>query len=236
MIVKKRIQLQRAGKYLWREWIKPAAMVALILFPLRSAVADWNWVPSGSMKPTILEGDLVLVNKLAYDLKVPFTLQRLAEWNHPERGDIVVCFSPYDGTRLVKRVVAIPGDTLEMRANVLLLNGKPMEYALLPTEPFLKEVYEDAEAVIAREKGAGGAHLVMAFPSRGGKRSFPAVTIPEGKYFVMGDSRDNSFDSRYFGFVERKQIVGRSQRVLVSLDKNHYYVPRITRFFSALDK
>ena len=93
-------QLRRATRYLWREWIKPLGLMALIVFPLKSALADWNWVPSGSMKPTILEGDLVFVNKLAYDLKVPFTLARLAEWDNPARGDIVVFFSPHDGTRL----------------------------------------------------------------------------------------------------------------------------------------
>jgi len=90
---------------LWREWIKPFAVVAAVVFPLKSAIADWNWVPTGSMKPTILEGDLVLVNKLAYDLKVPFTLQRLAEWSNPERGDIApTCVAHYAkdlSTRLV---------------------------------------------------------------------------------------------------------------------------------------
>ena len=227
--------VRRGGKYLWREWIKPFAVVAAVVFPLKSAIADWNWVPTGSMKPTILEGDLVLVNKLAYDLKVPFTLQRLAEWSNPERGDIVVCFSPYDGTRLVKRVIAGPGDTLEMQGNVLLLNGKPMDYELLQTEPFSREIYEDARAIIAKERSETASHLVMSFPSRGAKRTFPALVVPEGKYFVMGDSRDNSFDSRYFGFVDRKQIVGRSQRVLLSFDKNHYYIPRVRRFFSSLD-
>src|SRR3954468_16239261 len=113
--------LSRTTQYLWREWIKPLALVALIVFPLKSALADWNWVPTGSMKPTILEGDLVFVNKLAYDLKVPFTLQRLAAWDDPARGDIAVFFSPHDGQRLVKRVVAVPGDTIELRNNVLLL-------------------------------------------------------------------------------------------------------------------
>src|SRR6476660_7319565 len=124
-------KLQRVAKYLWREWIKPAAIFAIIRLPLRAAVADWNCVPTGSMKPTILEGDLVFVNKLAYDLKVPFTLQRLGEWDNPARGDIVVFFSPHDGTRLVKRVIALSGDTLEMRNNVLFLNGKAMDYAVL---------------------------------------------------------------------------------------------------------
>src|ERR1044071_6595116 len=124
-------RLQRAARYLWREWVKPLGLVAIVVFPLKSAIADWNWVPTGSMKPTILEGDMVLVNKLAYDLKVPFTLQRLAAWNDPKREDIVVFFSPHDGTRLVKRVVGVPGDTVEMRGNVLLVNGKTMDYELL---------------------------------------------------------------------------------------------------------
>ena len=226
---------RRAASYLWREWVRPLAVVAAIVLPFKSAIADWNWVPSGSMKPTILEGDLVLVNKLAYDLKVPFTLQRLAAWDHPAHGDIVVFFSPHDGTRLVKRVIALPGDILEMRNNVLFLNGKAMDYAVLNVHPFSKEIYEDAHAVIAKESGDANSNLVMALPSRGSMRSFAPVIVPEGKYFVMGDSRDNSFDSRYFGFVERKQIVGRSSRVLLSFAKHHHYVPRVKRFFSSLD-
>src|SRR5436853_4058429 len=120
--------LRRATQYLWREWVRPLGLVAIIVFPLKSALADWNWVPTGSMKPTILEGDLVFVNKLAYDLKVPFTLQRLAAWDDPARDDIAVFFSPYDGQRLVKRVVAVPGDTIELRNNVLLLNGQALKY------------------------------------------------------------------------------------------------------------
>jgi signal peptidase I len=188
------------------------------------------------MKPTILEGDLVLVNKLAFDLKIPFTLTRVAMWNDPARGDIVVFFSPHDGTRLVKRVIAVPGDTVEMRENVLFLNGAPMSYEIVGKQPFAAEIYEDARAVIANEQGGGSSHLVMALPSHAAKRSFPAVTVPPGKYFMMGDSRDNSFDSRFFGFVERKQIVGRSGKVLLSFDKNHSYLPRVGRFFSPLDR
>lgn len=227
-------RLLKATQYLWREWVRPLGVIAAIVFPFKSAIADWNWVPTGSMKPTILEGDLVLVNKLAYDLKVPFTLQRVAEWSDPARGDIVVLFSPSDGTRLVKRVIAGPGDTLEMRGNRLLLNGRALDYEVLGLQPFSAEIYEDAAAIIAKERG-DNSHLVMSLPSRGAMRSFAPVTVPAGKYFVMGDSRDNSFDSRYFGFVERKQIVGRSRRVLLSFDKNHYYVPRLKRTFSSLD-
>src|SRR5437763_6989365 len=89
----------------------------LVVSSLRSALADWNDVPTGSMKPTIQEGDRVVVNKLAYDLKFPFTTYELAKWGNPQRGDIVVLFSPLDGVRLVKRVIALPGDHVELRDN-----------------------------------------------------------------------------------------------------------------------
>jgi signal peptidase I len=226
--------LRKAACYLWREWIRPASVIAAIIFPLKSAIADWNWVPTGSMKPTILEGDLVFVNKLAYDLKVPFTLWRMAEWDNPQRDDIVVFFSPKDGTRLVKRVIAIPGDVIEMRNNALLINGEKLAYELVRPHPFAKEIHEDEHALVAKERSGDQAHWVMALPSRGGLRDFPRTLVPEGKYFVMGDSRDNSFDSRYFGFVERKAIVGKANRVVLSFDKNHSYTPRVRRTFSPL--
>ena len=96
----------------WREEIRPLLIMAVILFSIRSSLADWNDVPSGSMKPTLVEGDRIFVNKLAYDLKVPFTTWHLAEWSDPQRGDIVVFFSPHDDKRLVKRVIGLPGDTV----------------------------------------------------------------------------------------------------------------------------
>src|SRR5215213_7709608 len=98
-------------------------LMILIVSSLRSALADWNDVPTGSMKPTIQEGDRVVVNKLAYDLKIPFTTINVIKWGDPKRGDIVVLFSPVDGTRLVKRVVAVSGDQVEMRENQLYVNG-----------------------------------------------------------------------------------------------------------------
>ncbi|MGA2093846.1 MAG: signal peptidase I, partial [Sedimentisphaerales bacterium] len=114
---------------MWKEWWKTLAVIVFVIIPLKSSIADWNWVPSESMNPTILEGDLVYVNKLAYDLRFPLTLHRLAKWSQPERGNIVICFSPEDRTRLVKRVVGLPGDTIEMKANVLLINGEPLSYS-----------------------------------------------------------------------------------------------------------
>src|SRR5213593_920316 len=114
--------------------IKVFLAMLLVISSLRSALADWNDVPTGSMKPTIEEGDRVVVNKLAYDLKIPFTMIEVAKWGDPKRGDIVVLFSPVDGVRLVKRVVAVPGDRIEMRENQLFVNGraaswKPLGFA-----------------------------------------------------------------------------------------------------------
>src|SRR6266516_915120 len=129
------------ARHWWRKEIRPLLVLALILFSLRSSLADWNDVPTGSMRPTILEGDRVFVNKLAYDLKVPFTTWHVAEWSHPKRGDIVVFFSPHDGERLVKRVIGLPGDTVELRNNVLVLNGEPVNY-----QPIAEELLRDVEA------------------------------------------------------------------------------------------
>ena len=203
-------RLKRLGAHLWREWIRPALLAAGVVLPLKSAVADWNWVPSGSMKPTILEGDLVLVNKLAYDLRVPFTLWRAAEWKDPERDDIIVCFSPRDGVRLVKRVVAVPGDTIELRNNVLFRNGQPLDYRVVPAHPFKEEIYEDPNAVVARESSGGHEHWVMALPSRAALRNFPLTTLPTGRYFVMGDSRDNALTRATSGSWIGNKLSGES--------------------------
>src|SRR5438094_9373165 len=103
---------------LWQEYRSLVLFVVLMII-FRSAVADWNDVPTGSMKPTILEGDRIFVNKLCYDLKIPFTRIHLSTWGNPRRGDVVVFFSPADEIRLVKRVVGLPGDQIELRENQL---------------------------------------------------------------------------------------------------------------------
>src|ERR1017187_2542931 len=118
----------------WRQEIRPLMVLALVMFSVRSSLADWNDVPTGSMKPTILEGDRVFVNKLAYDLKVPFTTWHLAQWSNPQRGDIVVFYSPKDGMRLVKRVIGLPGDTVELRNEQLIINGQPVDYTAADPE------------------------------------------------------------------------------------------------------
>ncbi len=220
---------------LWRREIRPLLIVLLIGFSIRSSLADWNDVPSGSMHPTILEGDRIFVNKLAYDLKFPFTMRHVFEWANPGRGDIVVFFSPHDGKRLVKRVIGLPGDTLELRDNSLILNGQPVAY-----QPLAEELLRDIPAAdragraFASEQLPGQTHAVAGYPAAQARRTVAPVTIPAGQYFMMGDNRDDSFDSRYWGTVERKQIVGRATAVVLSLDKNNSWWPRWQRSLTSL--
>jgi len=223
-------------RHLWREWIRPLALPFLLITAAKSALADINYVPTGSMKPTILEGDVVFINKLAYDLRVPFTTARLARWGDPTRGDIVVCFAPDDGTRLVKRVVGQPGDLVELRNDTLFLNGVPQPYAPLP--PIVTrdlDPTERASATFARETLGIRPHAVMALPGRPALRNFGPVRVPAGHYFMMGDNRDNSRDSRFFGFMPRAEIIGEAKAVFVSGDLAHWLRPRFGRFFTHLD-
>ena len=220
----------------WHQNIRPLLILALVMFSARSSLADWNVVPSGSMQPTILVGDRVLVNKLAYDLKVPFTTWHIAQWSNPRRGDIVVFFSPKDGTRLIKRVIGLPGDTVELRNDRLLINGQPMDYTTLePQIPGQLSGPERARGIFATEQLPLHAHAVMAINGIPAMRSFGPVHVPDGHYFMMGDNRDNSFDSRYFGTVDRGQIVGRATSVVLSLDKSNYWLPRWSRTGLSLD-
>jgi signal peptidase I len=218
---------------LWRDWLRPSLCAAIVLGSFRSAGADWNDVPSGSMQPTILEGDRIFVNKLAYDLKVPFTTIHLAEWGDPKRGEIVVLWSPHDGRRLVKRVVGVPGDTIETRSGRLFVNGQSASYAPLRPEDLHLAGYSGDEALFQQETVEGAAHPIMT-AREGSAEYFPAVVVPAGRYFLMGDHRDNSFDSRYWGFAERQRIIGRAVAVVLSLDLEHGYRPRWQRFFTSL--
>jgi len=230
------IRLRCRVRRWWRQEIRPILILALVLFYIRSSLADWNDVPSGSMQPTILVGDRIFVDKVAYDLKVPFTTWHLAEWSNPKRGDVVVFYSPHDGTRLVKRVVGLPGDTVELRNEQVFINGTAMEYA--PLDAGLANELPKAEQQgnqFATENLSGHEHTVMATPRFPARRTTDPVHVPEGCYFMMGDNRDNSFDSRYFGVVNRKQIVGKATAVVLSFNRENYWLPRWHRSFSALD-
>jgi signal peptidase I len=217
----------------WRDYARPFLFVAVVLMTFRSSIADWNDVPSGSMNPTILEGDRILVNKLAYDLKVPFTTWHIAEWGNPQRGDIVVFF--HEEIRFVKRVVAVPGDEVRTVDGVLYVNGQPAEYGPLDAKVYQDMAGRYGGATYGVERVAGDEPPVMRLPYGDPQaRNFGPYKLPEGKYFMMGDNRDNSRDSRFFGAIDRGQIVGRASRIVASLDSLDKYQPRWRRFFAPL--
>jgi len=227
--------LKNSLKRLWSGWVKPVVLTLAVITPIKSSLADYNQVPTGSMKPTILEGDRILVNKLAYDLKFPLTTWHIAQWGDPQRGDIVVCYSPIDGTRLVKRVVAIPGDTIAMHNSRLLINGTPASYT--PLDPAVAKLIPEEEQpahLLAEECVDGFSHAMMLTPAIPSRRSFAEISVPEAQYFLMGDHRDNSMDSRFFGFVEREQIIGKASTVVASFDPDHYHFPRKNRWLEKL--
>lgn len=221
------------ARSLWSEWLKPFAILVIGMLSFRSAVADWNHVPSGSMKPTILEGDRIFVNKIAYDLRFPFTRLRLAEWGAPSRGDIVVFLSPADGKRLVKRVVGLPGDLVEMHDHKLVVNGEAADYGPIDAEVVhhLEQAERGHHRFAAETLEGGTSHSIMTDASGA---SFRRVEIPAGHYFMLGDNRGDSADSRVFGLVDGDRILGQATAVALSVDPSNHYRPRWDRFFSDL--
>jgi signal peptidase I len=214
-------------------WIEfPAGFfpVILVVFVLRSFLFEPFRIPSGSMIPTLLVGDLILVNKYAYGIRLPIINQKILDIGQPQRGDVIVFRYPVDpSVDYVKRLIGLPGDTVTFRAKRLTLDGKPV-----PTTP--APDYFDPERVayskqftesLPRPDGSHVDHMILIDEDRSGVISpdnFPfrdqcsytdgntAVTckVPEGQYFMMGDNRDNSADSRYWGFVPDRNIVGRA--------------------------
>ena len=262
---------------IWLDWRGVLLFIALMLV-FRSAVADWNQVPSGSMKPGILAGDRIVVDKLAWDLRLPFTDHRIARWANPARGDVVTFENPLDGRLFVKRVVAVPGDEVFWQRNTLTINGEPAAYVPLAAAEvrnlpidqagryhFYRERLlgvdrivmlhsapgrgrlDEALAVLPRKAGrcarfdavaeAAGQTLARAVcrcANQGYCSSLPPFTVPADKYWMMGDYRDNSSDSRVIGFVDRQHIYGRAHAIAFSVDKDSYYRPRLQRFFTDL--
>jgi len=219
----------------WRAWRSTLLFLCLML-GFRSAWADWVTVPTGSMNPTILEGDRLLVDKHVFGLRIPFTRVHLTAGEGPVRGDIVVFDSPVDGTSLVKRVIGVPGDVVALEGDRLTVNGHPARYSIEDARGLrgLLAATAAEHPLLLREAGLSAPHEIMILPGRPAHRSLDAVTVPDGMYFMMGDNRDNSADSRYFGFVPRRDIIGRATRVIVSLNPDRHYAPRSGRFLVPL--
>lgn len=169
----------------------------VVLLTGRASVADHYRVPTGSMLPTVEVGDRVVVDKSAYGLRIPLTNRYLREWAGPRPGDVVVLDPPADGPVLLKRVVAVPGDRVMVRAGLLWRNGRPVK--------------------VTRRRGGlrehlGGRSHAIRLQGPPGPELGP-LTIPPRRYLLLGDNRGDSHDSRYFGLVRRARILGRATRV-----------------------
>lgn len=170
---------------------KSTILGILFLFAFRWSFADHYRVPTESMWPTIQPGDHLLTNKMAYDFKLPFTDVVLAHTQDPKRGEIIVFLYPKDtSTNFVKRVIGLPGETLSIHDHQVFINGVALEEGYLTPEA--------REGLVAQYEGE--------------------ITIPQDMYFVMGDNRSNSLDSRYWGFVPRRYIKGRALDVLYNVN------------------
>jgi len=171
------------------------AAVIVCSLAARSALADHYYIPSESMEYSLRVGDRVVVDKRAYGLRVPFTDMKITNGAHPERGEIVVFDSPESGVRLIKRVVAVEGDRVEVRSGKVLINGE----RLLSKDVADLEIFGERQAQLNLSDG-------------GGPDMEPTV-VPPGKVMVMGDNRGNSRDSRAFGFISMDLIYGHAFRL-----------------------
>ena len=196
------------------DWTR-SILVAFALFMIvRTFVAEAFRIPTGSMENTLLVGDFLLVNKAVYGAEIPGTDVRLPAFTEPKRGDVVVFTPPHDPTKnYVKRLVGVPGDTLEMRGKELFLDGTPV------AEPYVHYSDRSGDAVHP-DMGWQSNHLIAStarayHPTRD---NWGPLVVPAGQYFMLGDNRDNSEDSRYWGFVPRPAIHGRPWFVYYSFD------------------
>jgi signal peptidase I len=195
----------------------------LLMSVFRSAVADWYTVPTGSMQPTIKEGDRIIVNKMAYDLKFPFSQVTLLTTGEPKRGEIIVFESRAADNRLIKRMIGLPGDVIEMKNEKLFINGSELNYQITD---------EIAEQLFATEQLDSITHHIRIDQNKSNQLSnFSSITVPAGHYLVLGDNRRNSADSRVYGFVPRHELKGKATTIAFSFDYDNYYIPRENRFF-----
>jgi signal peptidase I len=189
------------------EWTKIFVVSIVLFLVIRTFFVEAFKIPSGSMENTLQVGDFLLVNKLVYGAEVPFTHKHLPRLRTPQRGDVIVFEYPEDLTKnFVKRLVGVPGDTVEMRDGNLIRNGKVLhERYVEHTEPDFDPAPEDfgwqRGFLVTTAAAAAGYH-----PSR---NNWGPLVVPVGYYFVLGDNRDNSLDSRYWGFVADSLVKGR---------------------------
>lgn len=193
------------------EYARSFFPVLLVVLVLRSFIAEPFRIPSGSMIPTLHVGDFILVNKFAYGLRLPVTHTKVLPISEPTRGDVAVFRYPRD-SRLdyIKRVVGLPGDRITFKGKRLLVNGNMPDYKEIG--PYTDAgAHSDGSHIELIENLFGVEHAILINPDRGNVEG--EVVVPDGHYFVVGDNRDNSNDSRYWGFVPEEHLVGRAMLI-----------------------
>jgi len=196
------------------EYAKSFFPILAIVFVLRSFIVEPFQIPSASMVPTLQIGDFILVNKYEYGLRLPVSRTKVVNIGEPQRGDVMVFFPPHmNDTYFIKRVIGLPGDKIELKNNVLYVNGElaPQELiqALPPVNPQVEIMWENLY---------GQRHLMAKNVPPGEYGNFSGA-VPEGHYFMMGDNRDNSLDSRAWGFVPERDVVGKAFAIWMHWDK-----------------
>ena len=177
---------QRNYKALVREWIESIVIALILAMFIRTFFIQAFKIPSGSMRMTLIEGDRLMVNKLRYGPRIPFTEKRIKGFSQPKRGDIIVFEFPLDPKRdFIKRLIAFGGETVEIKEGDIYINGKLVE------DPVIKNIYYYNRGKFGRED--------------------TPIDVSEGSYFVLGDNSSSSHDSRYWGFVPEKNVIGRAE-------------------------
>jgi signal peptidase I len=230
-------KLKAQIKYIWREWILTLGIALIVAVFFRTTIASPRHIPTGSMIPTIKIGEFIFVNMFKYDWHIPFTRKSMVKRADPARGDIVVFEYPLDPDKdYIKRVIAVPGDTVEVQRNRVILNGVPQPMEILQDKSILEDLrpkYNPDTASLYNETIGGVTHHVMMLNYRQ-PTDFGPETVPENTFFVMGDNRDDSQDSRFWGWVPREKLLGKAGFIWFSFDKEHVPFLRFSRFFTML--
>ncbi|MDH4163444.1 MAG: signal peptidase I [Nitrospirota bacterium] len=209
-------------KSFYKEWVEPFLIAAVVALFIRQFVVEAFKIPSGSMIPTLTIGDHLLVNKFIYGPRIPFTDTRIFSWKEPKRGDVIVFKYPENEDKnFIKRIIGLPGDKIQINSGKLLINNE-----VVPFEEQGEEKSNDRDnepfgspARIGTERLGTMVHLVQFLQDQKDK-NFGPVTVPKDSVFVMGDNRDNSQDSRIWGFVKYEKILGRALIIYWSWDGN----------------
>jgi signal peptidase I len=212
------------------EYSKSFFPVLLLVFVLRSFVAEPFQIPSGSMEPTLDIGDFILVNKFTYGIRLPVLNTKVISVNEPQRGDVMVFFPPHmPDTYFIKRVIGLPGDEVRYINHVLYINGERVPETLLAELPVGNPYYRQASETLGGKTFTTKKNQVPGEISGQPHRLYPGVwRVPEGHYFMMGDNRDNSADSRVWGMVPEDAIVGKAFVVWMHWDK-FFSIPSFSR-------